>query len=369
MKNAIIYLFSLFSSLGFSQDFSSLNNEIHSIYGDIRNYNDSIKERSIGMDHLELKLVTINLGLLNTRLVSVPYYDERSKIIPKVLEEFIKKNRPQFFFIQELWHEDDFDSLLTFAANFNYTPAVKHYEDEKQKKRGLQILIDNNIVKDISGVGFAPYLNENGRMIRAWFEKLFGYQRGLLYFRFTTHHGQRILLGNTHLTATIDQHETRMNQIDRLVDILESKASLADYILLGADLNVSAELGNVKARELTSWNRNKGAYTHLYERINETSFYLMDTYRAVKDDEGFTQNTINTITALSSSTKNEPDQRLDYLFAGPTDKGSEYFLTVIDSYLVFDKPLSNETLDLDLDIDLYLSDHFGVASTVRIFTE
>ena len=341
--------------------------KIEAIYTQMRTTNRINQEKAKKTKAFDLKLLTINLGLLSLPVTSVPYYRERAKIFTSVMEDFIERQRPGILFIQELWHKDDFEALNELASSLEYISLIS-YNYENIRKRGLQILIDRNIVQEeyLHG-GFWQYTGKEGP-IRAWYEDLYNYERGLLYADITLNDGYKILLGNTHLTPGLGQGEIREKQLQSLTNYLKNNADPFDYIFLGGDFNLSPDL-TPKGNEMREWHQNQYLYVHFNTEMKKEDFYLMDTYRTVQNDQGFTQDRSNPIAALGASTKNEPEQRLDYIWAGPAKKNGSMKLAVIYSRLIFNQPVYSKKDSADKTIQIYLSDHFGVMSTLSLFSE
>ena len=176
---------------------------------------------------------------------------------------------------------------------------------------------------------------------------------------------KKILLGNTHLTPGIDETTTRKKQLQSLIGHLKSQNHNIDFIILGGDFNLSPDLNRGVPNQ---WYDNQYFYILFNLQMKKNGFYLFDTYKTVQDDMGFTQDRKNPITAMSLSTKNEPEQRLDFIWAGSARINKIKNLAVISSHLIFNESISLKDLRGE-NVKLHLSDHFDVISVLSLFDE
>ena len=346
----------------FSQE-SQWTSQIENIYTRMRSENQINQIEAKKTESTDLSVLTINLGLLNLPVVKVPYYKDRAKLLSPIIRDFIVSKWPGVLFIQELWHENDFNALNELALSLDYIPVI--YDYDNIAKRGLQILIDREITQEESVEGeFLEYTGTKGP-IKAWYEELFGNERGLLYAKITLDDGKKILLGNTHLTSGIDEVDTRKKQLQSLIHHLKSGRRFVDYIILGGDFNFSPDL-NKDEPNIDKWYDNQYLYIYFNTEMKKNGLYLLDTYRTVRNNMGFTQDRKNSVAAISSSTKNEPEQRLNFIWACPTQKNNDKNLAVISSDLIFNRPVSSKNPQGE-NIKIFLSDHFGVMSVLSLF--
>ena len=365
----LIYPLLTFNLHVFSKE-SPWDSKIENIYSQMRTENRTAQVKARETKSFDLKLLTINLGLLNIPLVSVPYYDDRANLFPVVMKDFIQHKRPGILFIQELWNKKDFEALNKIASSLDYIPLIS-YNYKNIEKRGLQILIDRKIVQEeYVHSGFWQYMQEE-KPIRSWGEELLNYEPGLLYAQITLIDGKKILLGNTHLTPGVGEKIVRRKQLQSLMNHLKSNSNSSDYIFLGGGFNLSPDL-NSDESGIDEWYFNQYLYLYFYTEMNKNDFYLLDTYKTVRDDMGFTQAHENPIATMGTSTKHEPEQRQDFIWASTVKKDSSMNLAIIYSRLVFNKPITAKKDPKDPkgeDIQIYLSDHFGVLSTISLFNE
>ena len=176
----------------FSQE-SQWDVQIENIYNQMKEVNKINQIEEEKKNSIDLSVLTINLGLLNLPIVRVPYYNDRSELLSPIMEDFIVGKRPGVLFIQELCHKNDFDVLTKLALSLDYIPIIHDYNNIE--KKGLQILIDRKMVQEefIDGE-FLEYMGKKGP-VKAWYEEMFNYKRGLLHARITLFDGKKNSIG------------------------------------------------------------------------------------------------------------------------------------------------------------------------------
>jgi endonuclease/exonuclease/phosphatase family metal-dependent hydrolase len=340
-----------------------------------------------------LRLATVNLGLLDRSretfwLAHVNEYEQRSKLLGRYLGEFLRGHAPDVLFIQELWHDKDAATVRQLAQESGYA-ALSTYV-EKATDFGLEILVRQASFQNGRERGWESVLvqfhDESDSPIQparervpCGFNKATGgllgkcFRRGVLAAFLTTPDGHRMWTGTTHLTSGYSNLEIRKAQLENLAKIVNDAAESAYFLVLGADFNVSPEYLGALPSEIPEWNENR----HLYvDFASDTS--LLDAYVATHpemihgENVGFTQDRRhNDLTRVSPSTKDEPDQRLDFLWVGSRQPGVA--VLVEESGFFFDRPLmgtGGETLQLadetGVKRNLYPSDHFGLIARVEV---
>jgi len=296
----------------------------------------------------KFQVTTFNAGLLKTKVLGilqleVPQYESRRPLVFSAIASHLREEKPFFFFLQEVWHRNDFDQIKEIAGSEGYV-VIGTRGSNKFRPYGLVTLARKQGLK----------CTEAGCEIstgRSFEETIAGFKRGFLPTLLTTESGLRGLIVNSHFTYSPGKTETRLRQAKKIIDYI-ARVDDIDFVVFSADTNSSDTFANQAEIFNPPWFRDREVYLTIASELG-----FIDSYRTVNPRKpGFTQDPEkNTLTALSATTKNEPRQRLDYIFLagrGAVEVG------VVDSDLIFDSP-SGSGND-----SLFLSDHFGVTSSV-----
>lgn len=313
----------------------------------------------------ELGLTSINLGLLQTIFVKVPDYDQRSDAFIGQLADHAESRGTDFTFVQEVWHEKDILKLQENNSSQGMISVAQGAKESgyEQKKSGLDIRINMSKVEAVESTEFRPFLDESGDNIRSQLEQFGGYQRGALVSVVLLKSGKRVALLNTHLTANAlgaNNADLRKRQLNALLEIIGDLKKDTDLVILGADFNISPLWEAIEGRDMDGskehWDENAELYSYFVEKSG-----MVDTFNAIHGaSEGYTQDpTQNATTDKSNSTKNEPRQRLDYVFVsrGDRSKDARGGIAVKGAEVSLTKEVSS---------GVNLSDHFGVSATIAI---
>ena len=345
-------------------------------------YSSKIRTEALAKDRL--KIATINLGLLKTKMFSVPNFEQRLNLLEFQLGSFLSLESPDFVFLQEAWHTEEYDILgkiNSIAKAHDYFSISDIYnkrnnEDQNQFiNHGLNILIKRSSTFISSGV-----METGFRSIpRTGLEYLAGIEKGVLFARVYLNSNINVFIATSHFTPNLipilnTQNWERRKQTLATAQILKDKASSSDLVIFGADLNLSPEFeykindGRRTDTHDYQWIENSENYSLFFEETQ-----MIDTYYiANPGSKGYTQDRLlNPMANLGPSTDGEPEQRLDYIWM-KTDHG--IFFTVESSNLIFDQPLIDSNGQVILGEDegyfnhpLYMSDRFGVMSEVLIY--
>ncbi|MBP9673617.1 MAG: endonuclease/exonuclease/phosphatase family protein [Bacteriovoracaceae bacterium] len=323
-----------------------------------------------------LKVVSYNLGLLNGPIAYVPLYQSRSEKLQEKFSQFLSKEEPDIISLQELWYEHDQKKILSLALQYGYLPLENNLE--RAYHHGLQILVKKSLLNlqamPAMQSFFWPYLNDDGEPILLNYESLYGFTnwhtyRGILGTILPFKNAgqtQWITILNTHLSSG-DVQSVRLAQIEagakKLSDPSLDLRITHNPIIFCGDFNFSPD-------DLE------------HEEIKKLGF--VDTLN-ILSPRG------NTLTwhrqNILTHHFDDPDERLDYIFV----KGLN---GVIDSKLIFtetfpvmvsQKDFSRKFRAVDLsvayklgtfiynqfnrnemELDINLSDHYGITSTLKL---
>lgn len=315
----------------------------------------------------DLTVVNYNVGLLNVLGgfgPSVPYYDERSVAIEENLDELRRrgggKYDPDVLFLQELWYEEDRDRVAAWAARpeNDYVMALTG-DKEDADDHGLNLLVKRDVLARNTGLRNVDFVQMGSS------EHLYTTKRGYLIADIVLRSRLKVTVATTHLTFGFGDEEnaSRARKLREISRVLGRKSRTRPHLLLGGDFNLSPHFENpANPEETAGWAQNRAGYVRFVE---DTKRYdLLDTYIVTNDDRGYTQDRRrNPLTAISDSTKPEPEQRLDYVWAGTAH--DESGVVVKDSNLVF---TWNALTENGRRYKFPFSDHFGVASRLLLFT-
>ena len=336
--------------------YSKIPKSIEAIYSEMIN-NHKNNQIITGQN---IKIITYNLGLLNLPLLRItePEFVQRSNKLFEFFSLYLNNEKPHIVFLQELWHEDDFKTILKVAKLHNYTPALnKAPAIEKEAAHGLQILIKSNLIeKNDPKTNFKKFESQG---FREWLTSI---QRGYLIVEFTGLGNKVIKIFNTHLSPyptfnpnASEKDILKSNRVQQAVELgkeVNKAIKNLDFVVTAGDFNSGAEIGG-----LTSDHNEREWFSdfHPYEKFinysnkyNSMSNCLIDTFRVANPKSpGHTQVQENPIAKRSPNSGGEPDQRLDYIFIGGNSK-----FKVLESRLIFvTKPMS---------------DHYAIQSKIRI---
>lgn len=376
MKKPFLVLVALFVSIN---SFTA-SEEIVTAYSENNSrYNDQLALPAQSESRKVIKTVSMNLGLLQSPS-EVPNFDQRSRLLSQILAGFLTENSPDVMFLQEAC-DDNPENILTIrsvAADKGYFSLQEIFEDtanysSSQSRNGLDILIKQSVLEEgeisISDISFFE-------ISRSLLAKLGGYDRGVLSAKIKMINGKTILLGTSHFTPnlvkpTYNQDSTRRKQSRQTGEMLKDKGKDVDYVVFGADLNFSPEFEHKIAddRSLDAkdsvWEGSTKSYPIFLEKSG-----LIDTYRIVNSDVGYTQDRLlNPMANVSPSTDGEPEQRLDYIWAGSYSSNSS--IEINSSSFVFNSPLlDSEGKEIAAEAyegPLFMSDHFGVETVMTLY--
>ncbi len=367
----------LITSTLFSVNTLALSTEIESAYGtNLDRY--QAQEPSTKNSGTSLKTVSLNLGLLQSPS-EVPNFDQRSRLLQGQLSEFLSNASPDIMFLQEAWDDtpENITSIRSAASQNNYLSIQALFESSPsytsaQARNGLDILVKKNILKDASKVMEISF----SEIARSSMAAIGGYDRGVLHAKLTLKNSQTVLAATSHFTPnlawpTYNQDSTRKKQAVQSANILKTAGANTDYVIIGADMNFSPEFehkisdGRDSDAKDSVWKASSTTYPLF---LNES--LLIDTYKVVNSDIGYTQDrALNPMSNVSPSTDGEPEQRLDYIWAGSYIE--ENSIEISKSYLVFNTPLLNKDGEfIPAEVyngPLFMSDHFGIATELTLY--
>jgi len=324
------------------------------------------------------KAVTMNLGLLQSPS-EVPNFDQRGRLLSSQLTQFLQTESPDVMLLQEAWNDnpDNIATIRSVALSTGYISLQEVYEsqssqDSTQSRNGLDILVK---VESLSVDAQKPEVSF-AHINKSLLGKLGGYDRGLLYAKLKLKSGTSILVATSHFTPNLakplyNQDSTRREQARQSAAILKSEGADVDFVLIGADMNFSPEFehkindGRTSDAKDRVWQGSTESYPIFVDMAE-----LVDTYKAVNSDVGYTQDRLlNPMSNVSPSTDGEPEQRLDYIWMGSYKNGSSF--KILKSLFVFDSPLLDQNQkEISAEVyegPLYMSDHFGVATEFELY--
>ena len=136
----------------------------------------------------------------------------------------MRDHRSSFFFFQELWYREDFNSVKKFARDFDYFPILRSYDGDRVGWRGAQILVDKSVVAK-SAFPLTSQFTHYGD--KTWWKNIpfvTDYHRGVLSLAIELRDGTSLLLANTHLTPMLWMYGIRRKQVASLVETLDDIA-------------------------------------------------------------------------------------------------------------------------------------------------
>lgn len=325
-----------------------------------------------------LTTLTFNLGFLDYWYLQSPEYDLRTdpQIIEKVLFYFLvgrSNDKPtDVVFLQELWHEKDFDLISRLARLYGYVPVFENYYEGFHNggsyKDGLQILIRKDRFQAL-----VPVNRGKPPLTQEWFESLpgIGINRRLAYAHVTLNDGTPILLATTHLTPLMMGYLARMCSVQTIAEFLRGNVQKNGYVLFGGDFNASPSVENPLDGDDANWDKNRNVYIYFYHLAHLTDSYIAAT---AKKQDGFTPIDSGPTWVQSSplidhkdssaSTRHEPTQRVDISYFGVPRKDENtktlpYYVSssrvvLAQNVTPFEKPVFPQ------------SDHRGVYSVIVI---
>lgn len=327
------------------------------------------KTLDIGTNKLStLKAVTYNMGLLDLPIAAVPEYDTRSGNLETFLNKALSGDEaPDVVFLQELWYENDFNTVVKAASEMGFEAALTKYSGWGlfESYHGLQILVKKSMLSSSQASESAAFHQWPTDWV-ATQEQLVHVSKGFIHWRLQLSDGSQVLFSTTHLSpydmgTPITQPENKRRvQARDFADFL-TKATDADYIIAGGDFNAGPEIADKLDGDQTDWTHDYKPYEDFYDTTR--SIDMVDSFRVTNmSTPGFTQDKKhNTLTAQSNTCKNEPEQRLDSLWIGSAKHKGDFFVNA--SLLTFDQPLTVVTQGVSH--DLFFSDHFGVKAELK----
>jgi len=198
-------------------------NTLSTILNSFQQLNEQVK---FNQRSTRLKVVTYNTALLDAFYYGIPYFDQRSYILPAKLSDL----DADVIFLQEVFYEQGKSRIIDFLAA-KYWAFSGIYSGH-----GLVILIKKSLIGNVDQK--VEYLFPTQRTA----ETIAGYQKGCLGLKFSiTNSKTPIYLVNCHLTGMLDQFEIRESQIQELVHNLLAPIFRAPegLLVVGGDLNGS----------------------------------------------------------------------------------------------------------------------------------
>jgi exonuclease III len=167
--------------------------------------------------------------------------------------------------------------------------------------------------------------------------------KGILFTRVTVPNLGDVDIYNTHYQAE-----------DKYEDIrISANKTLQEFIKENEVGNLTIITGDFNYPLLDNTDSTSKAYKDLKNRLN-----VIDTYRVANpNDPGFSHDGRN-----NEYAGEDPPERLDFIFVLPEnrlkDKRSNYKVEILSSKIVFNTPYQG----------MFLSDHFGINTKLRVFT-
>jgi exonuclease III len=375
-------------------------------YDDMFHLYENLKIEHTGVGSEKLKVVTINFGFLNEKLlqkeIKVPEFEKRTEEIKDQLMAFLSSEKPDILFCQEVWYSwvlkkfyEAIDELSTTSnKQLEYEPAFARTRAEFVEKKGLFYLVKKSILQPGVKYDEAKFREFSDKAAYFYPEWLKGYLRGILGSVITLKSGARVFIGTTHLTPMYTYQEVfgrqpgeieiRDAQAAQSARIIDEYQNLAEYVIYGGDFNSAPEHDCDRDGPCKMWESNEQPYITFAKDSR-----LIDTFRVANPNvDGETwQPHENPITYYSVKT---PAQRIDFIWAGPFS--NELKFSVLESRLVFKEPLKKAVTPFRIvtllssllepprdeqnryiyDKDptekkapLFLSDHYGLLSSVE----
>ena len=303
----------------------------------------------------KLKVITLNAGLLNTPIIKVPKYTERSQALIPAL----KNTDFDILCLQEVFYGTDLTHLRRFAMENGY--YFYRGGQDARNRNGVVILVKRDLTSA------RPVFQEHRYHVMAWYERLSGFQKGIISATLQLPGGRKLAITNTHLTAFLEQEHIRAQQLKGMISLIDSLD--ADYVIVSGDLNVTMEPlpgheGLNVTQALISRYGLVDSYSVANPGKNEPSVSLVENPTA---EFGFSTNMGHTV-----------KERIDFIFA-MTKKAGRHIL-VEDSRRVFTEDLSVKVgppppwvfwyqgkKERRVEKNCKLSDHFGVLSAFTLF--
>jgi len=287
-----------------------------------------------------LKVATWNMNLLNRTGCHTFNYKERSERACPTLTQYLKSERPDVLFLQEVWMYDDYKSALDAAVAAGYMAAGAL---SLGLSHGLQTLVRPGLSVEASG-----FYDFSRAGLQA-FEWLGWIKRGVLWVKFRLPSGRKVFMLNTHLTPFAVYAPIRARQAERIAALIAEEGFDRDFVILGADLNIGADFAVAAPWRFEQLKKAHWLYAD-FARITG----LRDAYRAVNPfDPGYTFNP--DFDPKKSAHEFSAHQRLDYIWAAERSAGSR--VHVVDAGIGFTGLLNG----------ILPSDHYLVRATLDLF--
>jgi endonuclease/exonuclease/phosphatase family metal-dependent hydrolase len=260
--------------------------------------------------------------------------------------------------LQEIWGVEDFAMFRDLAEDNGYHAFFHDEPSDETYGSGLQILVRKSSFP-------AEKIIEHGFKVstRALWERLSDVDRGLLYVVLESDNGKKILVGNIHNTPDVPvlDYYQRDRQTEQLSQTITSFRNDVDHFVIGGDFNYSPDF--VLDNHLGVLDTQLGARSYINFAEKNQIFEMVDTYRAVNDDSGFTWDEINN-TFIEDYDFLTTQKRLDLIWLGSFEGAKAY---VESSRIIFDEYVKDDEGENVIfeGEPFHISDHFGVLSTVR----
>lgn len=172
--------------------------------------------------------ISTELINLEEPITAVSFNIEKSNKIDLAIEELANHNATKnidILLLQEMDQSDVHQMAEALELNYLYFPIS--YSEKDDKNFGNAILTKNEIHREEKFI--LPHQKANGRIRNATNCVIEVEEKSILIYSIHTE------------TVIMDQRK-RMNQIDAIVDDIESKSEGVDYVLIGGDFNTILEM-------------------------------------------------------------------------------------------------------------------------------
>jgi endonuclease/exonuclease/phosphatase family metal-dependent hydrolase len=337
----------------------SLNSRLKIVNDQYRKTQD--KNLAAADSNIRLTVSTINSGLLchPGLFYKINECEVRRLHFKKGFTDYLSDTKPDVVLVQEIWEPQDYVRMLEIADEHDYE-LLSHTPPTKDVRgSGLVILINKERFSEdmYTDAALAPYKS-------AVWETIADVDRGLLFTILTLENNKKVVVSTIHHTPNLPvlDYYRREKQKDYLNDTIERLSNVADHFIVGGDFNYSVDfnLGN----NLGFIDTQLGGRTYVKFAEHNQKYNMMDTYRAVNDDHGYTWDEINN-DLQTSIPFFKSQKRLDYIWLGSYD---DHTSSTISSRMIFTEGLRDAEGEFITDDGkiVFLSDHFGVESILRL---
>ncbi len=257
------------------------------------------------------------------------------------LLKYIAQHQPDILLLQEIWSAADYAKIIKIGVEAGFELAGKR----NGPNHGLQILIRKGAVKSVEAAGFST-MYKYGIVPFEW---LGWVERGLMWAKIVLSDGQRVLIGNTHLTPFTSYYEVRSRQVGMMAKIIENLSFERDHVIVGGDFNIAADFQAYSQKKFTALKQAQWPYA-----LFASTSGLRDAYRSVHPQHaGYSFNPL--FDPKKNRVSIRADQRLDYIWAGERTRNSRLHIT-------------GAGIEFEGEHDGILpSDHFLVHATLELF--